>query len=145
MPGVTAERKFPAHGYRMEEKNVLPGPEKPPLGSLDTSILRSCLSSESNSEGAVMTKAEDAAQAELLQIVDQLESIRFRLTEIVESLPMPRKDTGAPLSDEDMEEDMDTATEVRTTIQCVLNDNIQPAIRDFRTVAAYKPKGKGAR
>jgi hypothetical protein len=92
-----------------------------------------------------MTKAEDAAQAELLQIVDQLESIHFRLTEIVESLPMPRKDTGAPLSEEDMEEDMDTATEVRTTIQCVLNDNIQPAIRDFRTVAAYKPKGKGAR
>jgi len=92
-----------------------------------------------------MTKAEDAAQAELLQIVDQLESIRFRLVEIVESLPAPRKDAGAPLSEEDMEEDMDTATEVRTTIQCVLNDNIQPAIRDFRTVASYKPKGKGAR
>lgn|GEM_PF-735595 len=145
MPGVTAERKFPAPGYRMEEKNVLLGPGKPPLVLLRTSIPRRCLSSEPNSEGAVMTKAEDAAQAELLQIVDQLESIRFRLVEIVESLPAPRKDAGAPLSEEDMEEDMDTATEVRTTIQCVLNDNIQPAIRDFRTVASYKPKGKGAR
>jgi hypothetical protein len=92
-----------------------------------------------------MTQAEAAAQAELLQIVDQLEAIRFRLVEVVESLPAPRKDTGTPLSEEDMEEDMDTATEIRTTIQCVLNDNIQPAIRDFRTVAAYRPKRKRTR
>jgi hypothetical protein len=77
-----------------------------------------------------MTQAEAAAQAELRKIVAELESLRSRLLEIVETLPKPPGDV------ED-EEEMDIATEVRSVIECVLTDNIRPAIRDLRTAASY--------
>ncbi len=38
---------------------------------------------------------------------------------------------------------MDVKTEVRSIIECVLNDSIQPAIRDLRVAAAYRVKGRG--
>jgi hypothetical protein len=88
----------------------------------------------------MMIKAEDAAQAALLLIVEELKSIRFRLQEIVESLQPPPKGAGAAVGEEDLDEDLDTATEVRSTIECVLNDDVQPAIRDLRTAAVYRPK-----
>ena len=34
-------------------------------------------------------------------------------------------------------------TEVRSIIECVLNDSIQPAIRDLRVAAAYRVKKRG--
>jgi hypothetical protein len=38
---------------------------------------------------------------------------------------------------------MDVATETRSVIECVLNDSIQPAIRDLKSVAAYRPSRPG--
>jgi hypothetical protein len=36
------------------------------------------------------------------------------------------------------EAEMDVATEMRSVIECVLNDSLGPAIRDLRSAAAYK-------
>jgi hypothetical protein len=86
-----------------------------------------------------MTEAEVAAQAELRRIVDRLIEIRSKLRQLVESLPGdPDAELGALGEDE-----MDVTTEVRSIIECVLNDSIQPAIRDLRVAAAYRVKGKG--
>ena len=81
-----------------------------------------------------MTQAEAAAQAELRKIVAELELIRSHLLEIAETLPKPPGDV-------ENEEEMDIATEVRSVIECVLTDNIRPAIRDLRTAASYGSKG----
>lgn len=88
-----------------------------------------------------MTQAEARAQAALQQIVGELETIHFRLTEVLETLPAtPSEETENP----ENEEDLDVATEVRSTIECVLDDSIRPALRDLRTVATYRPKLKDA-
>ena len=36
------------------------------------------------------------------------------------------------------EAEMDVATEVRSVIECVLNDSIEPAIRDLAAAASYR-------
>jgi hypothetical protein len=85
-----------------------------------------------------MSDAETAAQAELPHIVDRLTAVRSQLRQIVESLAAgPEVDASALDEDE-----MDVKTEVRSIIECVLNDSIQPAIRDLRVAAAYRVKGK---
>jgi hypothetical protein len=84
-----------------------------------------------------MTKVEDAVQAELRPLVDRLIGIRSELRQLVESLPgPPEEDVVASNEDE-----MDVTTEVRSIIECVLSDSIQPAIRDLRVAAAYRVKG----
>jgi len=86
-----------------------------------------------------MSEAEAAAQAELPHIVDRLTAIRSELRQIVESLS---RDPEAEASSLD-EDEMDVTTEVRSIIECVLNDSIQPAIRDLRVAAAYRVKKRG--
>jgi hypothetical protein len=84
-----------------------------------------------------MSEAEAAAQAELPHIVDRLTAIRSQLRQIVASLA-----AGPEVEASDLDEDeMDVTTEVRSIIECVLNDSIQPAIRDLRVAAAYRVKG----
>jgi hypothetical protein len=85
-----------------------------------------------------MSQAEDAAQSELQRIVEELEAIRVRLMDIHAKLPVPPEEIAMLLG----EEEMDVSTEVRSIIECVLNDSIQPAIRDLAAAAAYRPHGK---
>ena len=40
------------------------------------------------------------------------------------------------------EVEMDFATEVRSVIECILNDWLRPAIRDLAAAASYQPKKK---
>lgn len=86
-----------------------------------------------------MTKAELAAQAALREIAKELITIRRSLMELHKSLP--------PASLEALmfagEEDLDVTTEVRTIIECVVQDSIEPAIRDLDAAASYQPEGKG--
>ena len=83
-----------------------------------------------------MTEAESALQTELRQIVGRLTGIRSELRQLVEGIPgSPGEDT-ARID----EEEMDVATEVRSIIECVLTDSIQPAIRDLRVAAAHRSK-----
>ena len=41
------------------------------------------------------------------------------------------------------EVEMDFATEVRSVIECILNDNLRPTIRALAEAASYQPKKKG--
>jgi len=88
-----------------------------------------------------MTETEAAAQAALQQIVQELDAIRGRLIEIHERLPVSLEETAMLLG----EEEMDIATEIRSVIECVLNDSLRPAIRDLAAAASYRPKGKKSR
>ena len=85
-----------------------------------------------------MTEAEAAAQADLRQIVEELDAIRARLAEIHDRLPVSSQET-AMLSGG---VELDVSTEVRSVIECVLHDNLQPAIRDLAVAASYRPKGE---
>lgn len=71
-----------------------------------------------------------AAQEQLQEIVRDLEAIRFRLVGVRESLPPSPAETVRLLEVEP--EEADLATEIRTLIQCVLNDSLQPAIADLQ-------------
>ncbi len=86
-----------------------------------------------------MSEAEAAAQAELPHIVDRLTAVRSQLRQIVESLSGDPGEEASSLG----EDEMDVTTEVRSIIECVLNDSIQPAIRDLRVAAAYRVKSRG--
>lgn len=79
-----------------------------------------------------MTEAEGAAQAELRRIVEELDAIQSRLTEIHTRLPVPPQETAMLLG----EEEMDVATELRSVIECVLSDSLRPAIRDLAAAAS---------
>ncbi len=80
------------------------------------------------------TEAEIAAQEELLKIADELERIQTRLWEVHASLPAPPERT----LEEEGDEEMEVAMEVRAIIECVINDWIGAAIRDFRAGAEYR-------
>ena len=88
-----------------------------------------------------MTETEALAQAALRQIVQELDTIRGRLTEIHERLPVPPEETAMLMG----EQETDVATEIRSVIECVLSDSLRPAIRDLAAAASYRPKGKGKR
>ncbi len=85
-----------------------------------------------------MTEEEAAAQAELHQIVEELDSIRTRLVDLHARLPISAEETAMLVG----EVEMDFATEVRSVIECVLNDNIQPAIRDLAAAASCKKQDR---
>ena len=89
-------------------------------------------------EEDALTEAEAAAQAELHQIVEELDSIRARLVDLHAKLPVSPEETAMLVG----EVEMDFATEVRSVIECVLNDNIQPAIRDLAAAASCQPKNR---
>jgi hypothetical protein len=93
----------------------------------------------SHPENFVLTDVEAAARVRLQEAAAQLEALQRQLKEIHDSLPVSSREDLMLLG----EEDMDVATETRSVIECVLNDSIQPAIRDLKSVAAYRPSQPG--
>jgi hypothetical protein len=81
-----------------------------------------------------MTQTEIAAQEELRRIAKELDTIRRRLLDLHESLPPATLEAVMFAG----EEDLDVTTEVRTIIECVVQDSIQPAIRDLEAAADYR-------
>jgi hypothetical protein len=81
--------------------------------------------------GVAMSADVKAAQGQLQEIVRDLEAIRFRLLGVRESLPASPAEL-VRLAEVDPEADL--TTEIRTVIQCVLSDSLQPAIGDLRDV-----------
>jgi hypothetical protein len=77
------------------------------------------------------TDSEAAAQAQLQEIAAELEAAQARLRAVHASLPV------SPLEPVMLvgEEELDAATEMRSVIECVLNDSLGPAIRDLQAVA----------
>lgn len=72
------------------------------------------------------------ARAEVRRIVEALESIRWRLLGVQFSLPEP---IGETVRLQEVADELGPAAELRTVIQCVLNDSLRPAIEDLWEVA----------
>lgn len=79
-----------------------------------------------------MSEPEEIAQEQLREVVRELEGARFRLLGVQASLPPAPMELVSFVEDEEM----DTRTEIRAVIQCVLDDFLGPAIRDLRKVGA---------
>ena len=77
-----------------------------------------------------MTDVE-AAQAEIREILRALKPLKFRLLGVAASLPPSSAET-SPLLDV---EPRDPRTEIRSVVECVVNDSVDPAIRDLDEVA----------
>ncbi len=84
--------------------------------------------------------SEEGARAELRAIVEELDRIRARLVDLHARLPVSPQETAMLVG----EEEMDFPTEVRSVIECVLNDNLRPGIRDLAVAASFQPKKKGS-
>jgi hypothetical protein len=82
-----------------------------------------------------MTKAEAAAQTQLRAVARELSGIRYRLLGVVASLSgdLPAAVTGG----EQDEQASDRVAEVRSVVECVLADDIRPAIDDLLGAARY--------
>ena len=83
---------------------------------------------------------EEEARAELRGIVEELDGIRGRLVELHDQLPVPPEEAAMLAG----EVEMDFPTEVRSVIECILNDWLGPTIRDLAVAATYQPKKKGS-
>jgi len=81
-----------------------------------------------------MTREEEEAQAELRRIVEALEKVRSNLRDVAAALPSTLEEAMYA------EEDPDVATEIRAVIECVLTDQIGPALRDLTAAAEYRQK-----
>ncbi|HKI02634.1 MAG TPA: hypothetical protein VKK31_11700 [Thermoanaerobaculia bacterium] len=82
-----------------------------------------------------MTQTETETQEALRGVVEELKGIHARLQELARALPDSK-------GQDDVEEEPDIATEVRSIIGCVLLDQIGPAVRDLDAAAGYRPKGR---
>lgn len=71
----------------------------------------------------------------LARVLEQFEGGRWQLLGILHSLPEPVEQSGL----EDAADAVDPATDLRTTIECVLEDYIRPALRDLEDVLTSTP------
>ena len=83
-------------------------------------------------------QSEEAARAELRSIVEDLDGVRGRLEDLHGRLPVPPEEAAMHAG----EVEKDFSTEVRSVIECTLNDWLQPSIRDLAAAASYEPKEK---
>ena len=84
-----------------------------------------------------MSEAEDVAQAELGEIAAGWERDVDRLRKVHASLPVSPGEEAMLLG----EVEADVSTEVRSAIECVIPDRLEPAIRTLREAAIYRPQG----
>jgi hypothetical protein len=80
------------------------------------------------------------AQTKLLGITGELALLFVRLAGLVAALP-PAPEEATP---EDLDQETDVSTEVRTVVLCVMNDYLRPAACDLLTVAGYRPESDTA-
>lgn len=85
-----------------------------------------------------MPKIEDVVQAELGSMAERWEQDMKRLRQIHAGLPVSPREEAMLLG----EADADVATELRSAIECVIPDRLEPAIRTLREAAGYRPEEK---
>jgi hypothetical protein len=73
------------------------------------------------------------ARRHLHKVLDQLEAVRWQLLGIRQSLPEP---TAERVRIADVSDEPDAVTELRTTIDCVLEDDLRPALQDLQDALA---------
>ncbi|HEV7506781.1 MAG TPA: hypothetical protein VGS07_17950 [Thermoanaerobaculia bacterium] len=89
-----------------------------------------------------MTEAEDAArQARVVEFAAGLEAFTAKLQEFHDSIPVSALEALMLVG----EEEMDFATSLRSTIECVLADQLKPALVELRKEAAAKPPSREER
>jgi hypothetical protein len=79
-----------------------------------------------------VTTAETAARDQLREISRDLDAIRFRLLGVQAILPHSPEDED-PFLESDA---MDSSAGLRAAIGCVLQDRIDPALRDLRAAVS---------
>lgn len=83
-----------------------------------------------------MIEAEDTAmQARALELAAEVEALAAKLRDFHDSIPVSSQEAMMLLG----EEDMDVATALRSTTECVLADRLEPAAVELKKWAAYKP------
>jgi len=82
-----------------------------------------------------MPKVEEFVQAELGSMAERWEQDMNRLRQIHAGLPVSPREEAMLLG----EADPDIATEVRSAIECVIPDRLEPAIQALREAASYRP------
>jgi hypothetical protein len=82
--------------------------------------------------------SEARAQEELRTIAEELKGIETRLRAVHQSVAAPAEAEAT----QDADDEMDLATEIRTVIDCVLADNLEPAIRDLQAASALRISGR---
>ena len=86
-----------------------------------------------------MTDTEVAAfQDRASEIAGELEALAAKLRDFHDGIPVSPSEAVMLLG----EEDMDVATALRSTTECVLVDRLEPAIVELKKWAAYKPPTK---
>lgn len=83
-----------------------------------------------------MSETEKATREELSGTLAKLVAIRDHLRAIHDRQPVSPREDVMLLG----EEDPDFPTEMRSTIECVLHDQIEPAIRGLRDLVGYRAK-----
>jgi len=78
---------------------------------------------------------EAMAQAQVHEAAAEIDVLIRRLRDVVDGLPVSSLQAVMFLG----EEDMDVATMLRSTIDCVLVDRLEPAVVELRKAAAYQP------
>ena len=73
------------------------------------------------------------ARRHVQRILDQLETVHWQLLGIQLNLP---ESSAEIFRLEDVSDETDSLTELRTTIACVLEDDIRPAIQDLQDALA---------
>lgn len=82
------------------------------------------------------SSVEEEWRTELRALVENLDGIRARLVDLHSRLPVPAEEAAMLAG----EVEMDFPTEVRSVIECILNDWLRPTIRDLAVAASYQPK-----
>jgi hypothetical protein len=80
--------------------------------------------------------SEARTREELRTIVQELKRIETRLR----ALHQNAATLAEAEATQDEDDEMDLATEIRTVIDCVLVDNLEPAIRDLQAASALRAK-----
>lgn len=78
----------------------------------------------------------EGARERIRSIVDVIVKAREDLLEVRWGLPQSGRET----SRRDLDRDPSPSTEMRTVIDCVLRDALDPAVRDLLGAAGYEPK-----
>lgn len=82
-----------------------------------------------------MSEVTEEILEQLAEIGEELKGAFFHLAGLVAGMPPSVHEA----SDEDLEEDVDAVTEVRTATLCLMNDHLRPLVRGLLTLAGRQP------
>ena len=81
-----------------------------------------------------MSKSVTVAQAQIRLLLELVRLVRAGLQGVLADLPPSPEEQDREV---DLEGETDVASEVRRVVQCVLADDIEPALADLLAVAEY--------